>query len=83
MMRDNVQKVMERGDRLEDLQLASDRLNIAGSEFRNSARKARYMAWYRNLVAKFTIVGVIVVIFVIILGENTLILLSVVMNMIF
>ncbi|XP_043270088.1 synaptobrevin homolog 1-like [Venturia canescens] len=67
VMRDNVQKVMDRGERLEDLQFASDRLNIAGSEFRNSARKARYAAWYRNLVAKFGIIAIIVIIFVIIL----------------
>ena len=68
-MRENVEKVMERGERLEDLQLASDRLNVAGTEFRNSARKARYDGWLRNLFAKFGTIGIILSIVIIIIGK--------------
>ena len=69
VMRENVEKVMERGERLEDLQLASDRLNVAGTEFRNSARKARYDGWLRNLFAKFGTIGIILSIVIIIIGK--------------
>ncbi|XP_011303222.1 synaptobrevin homolog 1 isoform X1 [Fopius arisanus] len=60
VMRDNVQKVLERGERLEDLQIASDRLNIAGNEFREAARKAQRRAWMQNVRSRIIIIAVTV-----------------------
>ncbi|XP_066603053.1 vesicle-associated membrane protein 3-like isoform X2 [Prorops nasuta] len=58
VMRVNVQKVMERGEKLEDLQEASDRLIMAGNEFRDTARKAQRKAWLQNVKSRIIIITI-------------------------
>ncbi|XP_071566965.1 vesicle-associated membrane protein 3 isoform X2 [Temnothorax longispinosus] len=69
VMRDNVQKVMDRGERLEDLQEASDRLNMAGNEFRETAKRAQRRAWLQNVKSRFIIISITVtiVLFIVVL----------------
>ncbi|XP_012533304.2 synaptobrevin homolog 2 isoform X2 [Monomorium pharaonis] len=62
VMRDNVQKVMDRGERLEDLQEASDRLNMAGNEFREAAKRAQRRAWLQNVKSRIIIISITVTI---------------------
>ncbi|XP_070160060.1 vesicle-associated membrane protein 8 isoform X2 [Polyergus mexicanus] len=62
IMRDNVQKVMDRGERLENLQEASDRLNMTGNEFREAARKAQRKAWLQNVKSRIIIISITVTI---------------------
>ncbi|XP_014478515.1 PREDICTED: synaptobrevin homolog 2-like isoform X2 [Dinoponera quadriceps] len=69
VMRDNVQKVIDRGDRLEDLQEASDRLNLAGNEFREAARRAQRKAWLQNVKSRIIIVSVTVTIVLFIIAS--------------
>lgn len=69
-MRDNVQKVMDRGERLEDLQEASDRLNLAGTEFREAARRAQRKAWLQNVKSRIIIVSVTVTVVLLIIGRK-------------
>lgn len=69
VMRSNVQKIMERGDRLEDLQIASDRLNIAGNEFRDAARKAQRRAWMQNFRSRLILICITVIIIICIIGK--------------
>ncbi|XP_011634303.1 vesicle-associated membrane protein 721-like isoform X2 [Pogonomyrmex barbatus] len=61
-MRNNVQKVMDRGERLEDLQEASDRLNMAGIEFREAAKRAQRRAWLQNVKSRIIIISITVTI---------------------
>ncbi|KAG7213642.1 hypothetical protein KM043_002888 [Ampulex compressa] len=58
VMRDNVQKVMERGERLEDLQEASDRLNMTGNEFREAAKRAQRKAWLQNFKSRIILISI-------------------------
>ncbi|CAK9821019.1 Syb [Anthophora plagiata] len=60
VMRENVQKVMERGERLEDLQEASERLNMTGNEFRATAKKAQQRAWLQNFRTRIILVTITV-----------------------
>ncbi|XP_011176398.1 synaptobrevin homolog 2 isoform X1 [Solenopsis invicta] len=62
VMRDNVQKVMDRGERLEDLQEASDRLSMAGNEFREAAKRAQRRAWLQNVKSRIIIISITVTI---------------------
>ncbi|KAL6260481.1 hypothetical protein P5V15_008006 [Pogonomyrmex californicus] len=62
VMRNNVQKVMDRGERLEDLQEASDRLNMAGIEFREAAKRAQRRAWLQNVKSRIIIISITVTI---------------------
>ncbi|XP_068990343.1 vesicle-associated membrane protein 4 isoform X2 [Neodiprion pinetum] len=59
VMRENVQKVMERGEKMEDLEVASERLTMAGNEFHDSAKKAHRRAWMQNMKMRI-IVGAII-----------------------
>lgn len=68
-MRDNVQKVMDRGDKLEDLQQTSDRLSMAGNEFREAARKAQRKAWLQNVKSRIIIISITVTIVLFIVGR--------------
>ncbi|XP_020286100.1 synaptobrevin homolog 2-like isoform X3 [Pseudomyrmex gracilis] len=70
VMRDNVQKVMDRGEKLEDLQEASDRLNMAGNEFREAAKKAQRKAWMQNIKSRMIIISVTVIIVLFIVGRK-------------
>ncbi|KAG5321731.1 VA713 protein, partial [Acromyrmex heyeri] len=62
VMRDNVQKVIDRGERLEDLQQASDRLNMTGNEFREAAKRAQRRAWLQNVKSRIIIISITVTI---------------------
>lgn len=70
VMRDNVQKVIDRGERLEDLQEASDRLNMAGNEFREAARRAQRKAWLQNVKSKIIIISITVTVVLFIIGRE-------------
>lgn len=69
-MRDNVQKVMDRGERLEDLQQASDRLSMAGNEFREAAKRAQRRAWLQNVKSRIIIISITVMIVLFIVGKK-------------
>ncbi|XP_018053996.1 PREDICTED: synaptobrevin homolog 2-like isoform X2 [Atta colombica] len=69
VMRDNVQKVIDRGERLEDLQQASDRLNMAGNEFREAAKRAQRRAWLQNVKSRIIIISITVTIVLFIVGS--------------
>ncbi|XP_050478532.1 vesicle-associated membrane protein 4-like isoform X1 [Bombus huntii] len=64
VMRENVQKVMERGERLEDLQEVSDRLSMVGNEFRAAAKKAQQRAWLQNFKTRIVLVTITVTVVV-------------------
>ncbi|XP_017798195.1 PREDICTED: vesicle-associated membrane protein 3-like isoform X1 [Habropoda laboriosa] len=74
VMRENVQKVLEREERLEDLQEASERLNMAGNEFRSTAKKAQQRAWLQNFRTRIILVtmAVTIVICIIVLDITVL-----------
>ncbi|CAL7934304.1 unnamed protein product [Xylocopa violacea] len=74
VMRDNVQKVMERGERLEDLQEASDRLNVTGSEFRATAKKAQQRAWLQNFKTRIVLITVTVTVVICIIVLDIMVL---------
>lgn len=69
-MRDNVQKVMDRGEKLEDLQQASDRLSMAGNEFREAAKRAQRRAWLQNVKSRIIIISITVTIVLFIVGKQ-------------
>ncbi|XP_017877328.1 vesicle-associated membrane protein 8-like isoform X1 [Ceratina calcarata] len=74
VMRENVQKVMERGERLEDLQEASDRLNVTGNEFRATAKKAQQKAWLQNFKTRIILVAITVTVVVCIIVLDIMVL---------
>ncbi|XP_043521406.1 vesicle-associated membrane protein 4-like isoform X1 [Frieseomelitta varia] len=76
VMRENVQKVMERGEKLEDLQEASNRLTMAGDEFRAAAKKSQQRAWLQNFKTRIILVTITVTIVICIIVRSARIVFS-------
>ncbi|KAL4219314.1 Vesicle membrane receptor protein (v-SNARE) [Mactra antiquata] len=67
VMRDNVTKVIDRGDRLEDLQDKSDSLASNSDMFRSRAKALHKTMWWKNCRMKLIMALVILVILSIII----------------
>ncbi len=69
VMQDNVGRLMERGDRLDDLDERSQRLGMASEEFRSASLRVKKRMWWQNMSAKLAVggaAGVVVVVLIII-----------------
>ncbi|XP_056012774.1 vesicle-associated membrane protein 4-like [Ostrea edulis] len=67
VMQDNVSKVMERGDKLEDLQDKSDSLADNSDMFRSRAKGLHKKMWWKNCKMKIVIAVIILIIFLVII----------------
>merc|ERR1711944_52491 len=67
IMRENVEKVMERDQKLSDLDDRATQLADSGLQFSRSAKKVRRKYWWENLKMKLIIGGVDLVILIIII----------------
>jgi vesicle-associated membrane protein 4 len=67
VMRDNINKVSERGERLEHLQDKTDNLAQSAQGFRRGANKVRKQMWWKDMKMRAClIVGIILLIVVIV-----------------
>ncbi|KAJ7705473.1 synaptobrevin [Mycena rosella] len=65
-MRDNIDKVNERGANLEELQHKTDDLAISAQGFRHSANRVRKNMWWKDMKMRLIIGAAIAVIIIII-----------------
>nr|CAD7206615.1 unnamed protein product [Timema douglasi] len=63
-MRSNVNKILERGDRLEDLQDASERLNTASVDFQSAANRMRRRAWIQHMKTRAILGGIVALVLI-------------------
>jgi hypothetical protein len=67
VMRDNINKVSQRGERLDALQDKTDNLAISAQGFRRGANRVRKQMWWKDMKMRVClIVGVIILLVVII-----------------
>ncbi|KAH8823387.1 synaptobrevin-domain-containing protein [Flagelloscypha sp. PMI_526] len=66
IMRDNITKVAERGERLDSLQDKTDTLAVSAQGFRRGANKVRKNMWWKDMKMRLIIGAAIAVIIVII-----------------
>ncbi|KAL6624293.1 synaptobrevin [Neocallimastix sp. 'constans'] len=59
IMQDNIQKVMDRGERLDTLQVKTEDLQQQSSNFKRGANRVRKQMWWKDMKLKI-ILGVIV-----------------------
>jgi len=67
VMKDNIQKVAERGERLDALQDKTDGLAVSAQSFRKGANRVRKRMWWQNM--KWTLIvglGIIVLLIIIV-----------------
>lgn len=66
-MRENINKVAERGERLDSLQDKTDNLAVSAQGFRRGANRVRKQMWWKDFKMKIClIIGIIILIVVIV-----------------
>jgi vesicle-associated membrane protein 4 len=66
-MRENINKVSQRGERLDSLQDKTDNLAVSAQGFRRGANRVRKQMWWKDMKMRMClIVGVIILIVVIV-----------------
>jgi len=67
IMRDNINKVSERGPRLDSLQDKTDNLAVSAQGFRRGANRVRKQMWWKDMKMRMClIVGIIILLVIII-----------------
>ncbi|KIX93749.1 uncharacterized protein Z520_10655 [Fonsecaea multimorphosa CBS 102226] len=73
VMRENINKVSQRGERLDSLQDKTDNLAVSAQGFRRGANRVRKQMWWKDMKMRMClIVGIIVLLIVIIVPAGTL-----------
>lgn len=66
-MRDNINKVAERGERLDSIENKTDNLAISAQGFRRGANRVRKDMWWKDFKMRLCLIlGVIIILIVII-----------------
>ena len=72
-MRENINKVSQRGERLDSLQDKTDNLAVSAQGFRRGANRVRKQMWWKDMKMRMClIVGVIILIVVIVVPTGKL-----------
>ena len=66
-MRDNVNRLMDRGGRLDDLQMRSEALDATATDFRAASERIRRKTWWQNTKAKIVVGGTVATVLVVLL----------------
>lgn len=70
-MRENINKVSQRGERLDSLQDKTDNLAVSAQGFRRGANRVRKAMWYKDMKMRVClIVGIILLLLVIIVPSG-------------
>lgn len=68
IMRDNITKVAERGERLDALQDKTDNLAVSAQGFRRGANRVRKQMWWKDMKMRLFIgIGIIILLLIIII----------------
>lgn len=67
IMRDNINRVAERGERLDALQDKTENLSVSAQGFRRGANKVRKQMWWKDMKMRIIICAAIAVILVLII----------------
>lgn len=67
VMKDNISRVMERGEKLEDLEEKSGELADHATHFRHSSRRLQRKAWWQQCRLKLILAAIIAIILVIVI----------------
>lgn len=66
-MRDNINKVSERGERLDSLQDKTDNLAVSAQGFRRGANRVRKQMWWKDMKMRMCIIGGVAILLIIVI----------------
>ena len=73
VMRENINKVSQRGERLDSLQDKTDNLAVSAQGFRRGANRVRKQMWWKDMKMRMClIVGIIILLLIIIIPSGML-----------
>lgn len=73
VMRENINKVSQRGERLDSLQDKTDNLAVSAQGFRRGANRVRKQMWWKDVKMRiWIIVGIIILLLIIIIPSGKL-----------
>lgn len=67
IMRENINKVAERGERLDTLQDKTDNLAVSAQGFRRGANRVRKQMWWKDFRARMCLIGGVVILLIVII----------------
>jgi vesicle-associated membrane protein 4 len=67
IMRDNINKVSERGERLDSLQDKTDNLAVSAQGFRRGANRVRKQMWWKDMKMRMCIIGGVIILLLIVI----------------
>ena len=71
-MRENINKVSQRGERLDALQDKTDNLAVSAQGFRRGANRVRKQMWWKDMKMRMCLIaGIIILILVIVIPAGT------------
>lgn len=66
-MRENINKVSQRGERLDALQDKTDNLAVSAQGFRRGANRVRKQMWWKDMKMRMCLIGGIVILLIVII----------------
>jgi vesicle-associated membrane protein 4 len=66
-MRDNINKVVERGERLDSIEDKADNLAVSAQGFRRGANRVRKQMWLKDMKMRFCLVAVVIILLIVII----------------
>jgi vesicle-associated membrane protein 4 len=66
-MRENINKVSQRGERLDSLQDKTDNLAVSAQGFRRGANRVRKQMWYKDMRMRICLIGGIILLLIVII----------------
>jgi len=67
VMRENINKVSQRGERLDSLQDKTDNLAVSAQGFRRGANRVRKTMWLKDMKMRLCLIGGIIILLVVII----------------
>lgn len=67
VMRENINKVSQRGERLDSLQDKTDNLAVSAQGFRRGANRVRKQMWWKDMKMRMCLIGGIIILLIIII----------------
>jgi len=67
VMRENINKVSQRGERLDSLQDKTDNLAVSAQGFRRGANRVRKTMWLKDMKMRICLIGGIIILLVVII----------------
>lgn len=67
IMRENINKVAERGERLDSLQDKTDNLAVSAQGFRRGANRVRKAMWWKDMKMRMCLIAIVIIIIIVVI----------------